>query len=86
MNKNENLGKKATDIVTGFGGIVTGYCQYLTGCSQYLIQPSTEDVNKYPEAVWIDEGKLKITSDDALITPEDILGDEDGCDAPQPHK
>ena len=60
VNKNPNLGKQATDLVTGFSGIITGFCQYLTGCNQYLVVPKTKDESKYPDGSWLDENRLKI--------------------------
>ncbi len=58
--KNRNLGKKCTDIVTGFSGIIVGFCQYLTGCDQYLVSPKTDDPNKKPEPHWFDSNRLEI--------------------------
>lgn len=80
------FGQKAKDKITGFQGILTGHCEYLTGCDQYLIQPRCEKNNVFPEAQWIDEGKIIIISKKQLFKPEDVKGDEDGCDSPSPHK
>jgi len=57
-----NLGKKGTDIITGFTGTVVGYVEYLTGCNQYLIVPECRkgETNKKPSGEWIDDNRIKI--------------------------
>lgn len=80
------LGQEAKDKVTGFQGILTGYCHYITGCDQYLIQPKCEKNTTFPEAQWIDEGKIELIEGGRSFEKEDIEGDEDGCDSPSPHK
>jgi len=82
--KNKNLGRKATDKITGFTGVITGHAEYLTGCDQYLVQPSQEDKTKYPSSEWFDEGRLTIES--VEIKQEDVLAEENGCDYSAPKK
>lgn len=84
--KNENLGRKAVDKITGFRGVITGHAEYLTGCDQYLIQPKTQGVKNdiYPEAHWFDEGRLDIGKID--IEQTDVVGEENGCDYTAPIK
>lgn len=58
----QNLGKKATDKITGFNGIITGKAIYLYGCSQYCL---VSKVNKEGKNVisWFDEGRIIITGE-----------------------
>lgn len=49
----ENLGRIATDALTGFTGTVTAYIHYLDGTSQYQLQPECDNHgNKLPKAEW----------------------------------
>ena len=80
--KNENLGKQATDTITGFKGLTTGYSEYLTGCAQYCLQPKTKD-GAFVEGRWFDEGKIKFSSK-VSVKQEDIAGREKGCDCTSP--
>ena len=57
--KNEHLGKKAKDIITGFEGTVIGFCQYITGCDQYGILPKATKSGDYKDAVWFDINRLE---------------------------
>ena len=82
--KNENLGKIATDKLTGFKGVVTGYSEYLTGCSQYCLQPKIGYKGEWVEARWFDEGKVVFTKD-VKISHEELIADENGCDTNHPH-
>ena len=41
-NQIKNLGRTATDKITGFSGIATGFVVYITGCNQYLINPKAK--------------------------------------------
>lgn len=75
------LGLQVKDHITGFTGFVTGRVEYLTGCAQYLVQPECED-NKWCEARWFDENRLK-----ALRGSKHIPKTKDvGPDAPAPMK
>jgi len=82
--KNKNLGKEARDKITGFTGTITGHAEYLTGCDQYVLQPLCDDINKYPEAQWFDEGRVEFLGQ--AITQNDVLADENGCDYSAPIK
>jgi len=74
----ENLGKKATDKVTGFKGVITSKHSYLTGCNQYGVVPTAGKDNKPGGAKYFDEGRLKIGK--RKINLKDVQGDENGCD------
>lgn len=65
--KNENLGKEATDKVTGFKGIVGGHCEYITGCDQYLVTPPAGEDGKYPTGTWLDSKRLIISKEVKVI-------------------
>lgn len=82
--KNQNLGKEAKDKITGFKGVITGHAEYLTGCDQYLLQPNCDDVKKYPESNWFDEGRVDFLQES--IKQEEVLADENGCDYSAPKK
>lgn len=56
---NENLGKTATDSITGFKGTVVGFCKYVTGCDLYLVLPKCGKDGSYPKGQWIDVTRLK---------------------------
>lgn len=83
MNKNVNLGKKGTDVITGFEGIVTGFAQYVTGCDQYLLSPKTDDPCKKPECHWFDSNRVVFTAK-AVITLD--TESEQGADVEAPKK
>ena len=53
----KNLGKNATDKITGFKGIVTAKAMYLYGCAQYLLTPPVDSTGKRQEGEWFDEGR-----------------------------
>ena len=57
-----NLGKKATDKITGFTGTITGYVTYITGCNQYLIVPGCKkgEEDKKPAGEWVDDSRVQI--------------------------
>lgn len=83
MNRNENLGREATDKITQFKGVVTGHCQYLTGCDQYLLIPLSVD-NSKNEGHWFDDSRLnfgKVKFNDTNLEP--ITGDGADMAAPK---
>jgi hypothetical protein len=58
--KDELLGKKAKDKITGFTGIIVAKTEYLTGCTRYSLQ-STELANGKPQDwVGFDEDQLEL--------------------------
>lgn len=81
--KHINLGKKASDKITGFKGVIVGFCQYLTGCSQFLVQPLCTSPDNLPEARWFDEGRLEISNEEQ-IKMEDVAAEDPGCDFAPP--
>lgn len=76
MSKNENLGRKATDKVTGFSGVVTGFAQYLTGCNQYLLSPPVKADGTRIDGHWFDEFRLEFG--ETVITAEQVTGPDNG--------
>ena len=85
MSKVE-LGDFAKDTITGFEGIVTGKAEYLTGCDQFILQPKCiEDMAKYPDANWFDEGRLRVLSRNEVRKIE-VEGDKPGADYTAPIK
>ena len=72
------------DVVTGFGGFVIGRCDYITGCNQYLLQPRVDAADKYVDSRWVDEARLKQTSEYKLELPNQ--SSNRGADKPAPKK
>lgn len=54
------MGDEAKDIITGFIGIIITRCEYITGCDTYGIKPKIDKEGKEMDALWIDEGRVKI--------------------------
>lgn len=84
--RNEHIGKRATDVLTGFNGIITGFCQHITGCDQYYVRPKGEDPGKFPDGAWLDANRLKLSTDPKVVLEADKkLEDRGGPDCPAPH-
>lgn len=83
--KFKKLGVEVKDKVTGLVGIITARATYITGCDQYLIQPQG-DGTKYPDASWIDDGRLEATDKGMVIEIESVKAEKNGCDIPAPMK
>ena len=79
------LGIEVKDKITGLVGVTTGMAKYITGCNQYLVQPKG-DGTRYPDASWIDEGRLEQTKNGVVIKEDDVKGENKGCDIPAPIK
>lgn len=73
-----NLGKWATDKITGFSGVITSKHEYLTGCSQYGIQPPIKQDGSLPDVKYFDEGRIEIQWQQ--VKPEDVAAKDNGCD------
>lgn len=58
---NSNIGRQATDKITGFKGTITGFVQYITGCNQYLVASKSKDGKALGEAQWLDEQRVTVT-------------------------
>ncbi|MFG6376126.1 MAG: hypothetical protein K1W05_09445 [Desulfovibrio sp.] len=83
QQKDEWLGKKAKDKVTGFEGIITAKVIYLYGCAQYGIAPAAKD-GKVGDTCYFDEGRIEILGEG--IAPEAVTASEPGgehSDCPQ---
>lgn len=72
------LGKEATDIVSGFKGIITGRAEYIAGCRQYVLTPKAKEDGTGSEGRWIDEERLKITGEGVSLTPTPTGGPAPG--------
>lgn len=70
---NKNLGKKGTDVITGFSGIIVGHVEYYTGCNQYLIAPHCKrgEESTKPESHWFDDSRVKIVGKTVVQLIED---------------
>lgn len=69
-----NLGDKARDVITGFGGIVTGRCEYLTGCVQLLLSPTVDKDGKRQEGEWFDIDRIEVKKAGAVNLKVAIAG------------
>jgi len=70
MAKQLQIGDRAADRISGFGGIVTGMTRYLNGCVQFLVKPEKTDKEGKPiEGQWIDEQNLKVIAKQVLRDP-----------------
>jgi len=74
------LGQKAKDTLTGFGGVVTGRVEYLTGCAQYLLQPKVKGDGDFQEARWFDENRIEADGDEVVVVPSSDVN-PGACDA-----
>lgn len=75
QQKDELLGKKAKDKVTGFEGIITAKVIYLYGCTQYCITPPAKD-GKVEDSRYYDEGRIEIIGEG--VSPEAVRASEPG--------
>lgn len=66
------LGKRVTDVVTGFSGIVTSICFDLYGCIQATIHPGIGEDGKMREQHWFDISRLRIESDEPVMNRPDF--------------
>ena len=83
----KNLGRTATDKITGFAGTVTGRCEYITGCPAFLVQPHVKPDGDDVESKWFDEDRLKFG--DLSSGGAEVLSEVDkrvGGDKPAPRK
>lgn len=62
----KDLGRFATDQVTGFNGIVSGTIWWDRGNIQYSIKPKMTDDGKMPEAFWIDTNFLQFDDEKSI--------------------
>lgn len=82
-NFEEQFGKEATDIITGFKGIVSGYSKYITGCGTFLLNPKVDKEGNTKDGKWIDEGRLEF-SKKKVVKMNEFNDDETGCDIEPP--
>lgn len=59
MEKDENLGKVATDKITGFTGKITARCEYIFGIDQYLVEAPSD--GREVKSVWFVKPRLDIS-------------------------
>jgi len=62
----KNMGKTATDKITGFSGTIISYSEYIIGCAQALLQPKVKSDGGFIDARWIDEDRLEISDAEPL--------------------
>lgn len=78
------LGRVATDKITGFSGVVTGHAIYITGCNQCLVTPRKDGDKDATDGRWIDEGRLE--PGEMVFDPASMRASNPGgprhCDSP----
>jgi len=65
MNNAVNLGKTATDVITGFTGVITGVASYITGCDQYCLTGKASG-DSSGQTMWVDAPRVEL---DPIVTP-----------------
>jgi len=75
----ENLGKTATDKVTGFKGTITAVVYYLNGCTQYGIVAKVGKDNKVPEVEYFDSQQVEIEEVKLKIARKRTGGPQRDC-------
>lgn len=75
----DNLGRTATDKVSGFKGIITAVVYYLNGCTQYGIVPKVGADGKSREAEYFDDKQVVITAVKINITSKPTGGPQRDC-------
>lgn len=84
MNQHQDMGKTATDNITGFKGVVIGFAQYISGCNQLLLVPKIDKDGKRVDGEWFDEQRCII--DESVETIALDNGDTPGCDIAGPKR
>ena len=54
------LGKRATDVVTGFEGVITSISFDLYGCVMVIISPQAGENGKMEPSKWFDKNRIRI--------------------------
>ena len=73
MNSYMNmLGHEAEDCVTGFKGVVESVSFDLYGCVQTALRPKATEDGKLDDGRWFDAKRLKITSAEPVMTPQNF--------------
>ena len=75
----ENLGKSATDKVSGFKGTITAVVYYLNGCTQYGIVGKVGKDNKVPETEYFDSQQVEIKEIKVKSERKDTGGPQRDC-------
>jgi hypothetical protein len=57
------LGVTACDMITRYQGVVVSRVEYITGCTQYGIAAPVQPDGKVPDAIYVDEARLRIVDD-----------------------
>lgn len=76
----ENLGKLATDKVSGFKGTIVAIIYYLNGCTQYGIMAKVGKDNKAPgEAEYFDSQQVEIKEVQLTVKRKRTGGPQRDC-------
>lgn len=79
-----DLGRTATDKITGFTGVATGICFYLSGCNQVLLVPKVAADGAYKDGQWFDVQRLTVDPDAAKVVLDN--GQTPGADKAAPKR
>lgn len=69
LNHINNLGRKATDKVTGITGVISSVSFDLYGCIQYLVTPQAKEGREQGESYWLDVVRLDVHDYRVMDTP-----------------
>lgn len=83
MKQQIELGDEVQEAVTGMKGVVTGRCEYLTGCAQFFVQPQELKEGKKSDAIWFDEGRLKVLTKEKVKLKQ-VQAEKPGADFDPP--
>lgn len=84
------LGKKASDVITGYSGIISTISFDLYGCIQAVVVPPIDEKGEKKNGEWFDVTRLDITDDNPVMALPDfskgyIAEGKKGCaDKPMP--
>jgi len=71
----EQLGKSATDRVTGFSGVVVSISFDLYGCVSALLHPGMDEKNGMKEQLWFDISRIRSGGTPVMPPPDFLVGD-----------
>lgn len=64
------LGKKVTDVISGFEGVAVGYSIWFTGCDTVGVQAPVRDGKV--ETLWFDVTRIEIVGDGPGLTKDGV--------------
>jgi hypothetical protein len=75
----KNLGRRATDRVSGLTGVITSVSFDVAGCIQYAISPPANKDGKRESSYWVDIKHVDLAKQWATGAPAFEIGKEIGA-------